>query len=163
MRIQLDVSKSRASQLQSLMASGDFKSYSELVNNAVTLVAWAVKHVQNGEVIVAFDERRNKMKELSMPFLQHVADEYVSKDEQSEDEESIDPEEALSQAQLEQQRLSAELAKSQADLARSQAEVNSLVVDLMAAKSQAAATGNAVTGKEQTKPLTRAAGGYSGY
>jgi hypothetical protein len=74
MRIQLDVSKQSAQQIKSLMYRADFKTHSDLFNNAVTVVEWAIRQVESGSVIAAVDTDRDRMRELSMPFLKHVAE-----------------------------------------------------------------------------------------
>lgn len=74
MRIQLDVSKQNAQQIKSLMCRADFRTHSDLFNNAVTLVEWAIRQVERGSVIAAVDTDHDRMRELSMPFLKHVAD-----------------------------------------------------------------------------------------
>lgn len=108
MRIQLDVSVARLKQIKDLIRIADFKNYPDMLNNAVSLMGWAIRHVQEGRVIVAFDERRNAMKELSMPFLEHIARSRES--EKPNDEEYADPEELLDEAHKREIELAAALA-----------------------------------------------------
>ena len=74
MRIQLDVSKENAKELQGLMIRAAFRTHSELFNNCVTFVEWAVRQVEQGSTIVAMDADRERVREISMPFLKHVSD-----------------------------------------------------------------------------------------
>jgi hypothetical protein len=55
------------------MEKADFKTYSELFNNALALLQWSMQQIEGGYVIVSLDPETEKQKELSMPFLQHVA------------------------------------------------------------------------------------------
>ncbi|MBV8811797.1 MAG: hypothetical protein JO033_24265 [Acidobacteriaceae bacterium] len=73
MRIQLEVSEDKRKQIRRLMEEADFKTYSELFNNALTLLQWSMRQIEDGNVIVSLNPETEKQKELSMPFLQHVA------------------------------------------------------------------------------------------
>jgi Arc/MetJ-type ribon-helix-helix transcriptional regulator len=73
MRIQLEISENRHRQLRHLMEKADFKTYSELFNNAVTLLQWSIQQIEEGCSIVSLRQDSDKQKELSMPFLQQVA------------------------------------------------------------------------------------------
>jgi hypothetical protein len=55
------------------MEKADFKTYSELFSNALTLLQWSMQQIEGGYVIVSLDPETEKQKELSMPFLQHIA------------------------------------------------------------------------------------------
>jgi hypothetical protein len=72
MRIQLEISESKREQIKMLMEKADFKTYSELFNNAVTLLQWSIQQLENGCSILSVDRNSGKEKELVMPVLQHV-------------------------------------------------------------------------------------------
>lgn len=73
MRIQLEISENKRIQIKTLMEKTDFKTYSELFNNAVTLLQWSVQQLEEGRSILSVNQDSGKEKELLMPFLQHVA------------------------------------------------------------------------------------------
>lgn len=72
MRIQLEISESKRKQLKAMMEKADFKTYSELFNNAVTLLQWSIRQSEEGRSILSVDQVSGKEKELVMPFLQHL-------------------------------------------------------------------------------------------
>ena len=72
MRIQLEISDNKHKQIKTLMEKADFKTYSELFNNAVTLLQWSIQQIEAGRSILSVDQDGGKEKELLMPFLQHV-------------------------------------------------------------------------------------------
>jgi hypothetical protein len=71
MRIQLEISETKQQQLKVLMEKADLKTYSDLFNNAVTLLQWAVRQIEAGRTILSVDQESGKERELLMPFL-HV-------------------------------------------------------------------------------------------
>jgi Arc/MetJ-type ribon-helix-helix transcriptional regulator len=73
MRIQLEISESRREQIRELMEKADFKTYSDLFNNAITLLQWSVRQIEDGCLIVSLNPETERQKELAMPFLQHIA------------------------------------------------------------------------------------------
>jgi hypothetical protein len=72
MRIQLEISENKRKQIQTLMEKADLKTYSELFNNAVTLLQWSIQQIEHGRSILSVDQDSGKERELLMPFLQHV-------------------------------------------------------------------------------------------
>ena len=73
MRIQLEFTEDKVTDLKALMAKGDIRTYHEMINNALTLAEWAIKETEQRRIIVSLDERSGRMKEIVMPFLQSVA------------------------------------------------------------------------------------------
>jgi hypothetical protein len=55
------------------MEKAEFRTYSDLFNNALTLLQWSMQQIEDGYVIVSLNPDTEKQKELSMPFLQHVS------------------------------------------------------------------------------------------
>jgi hypothetical protein len=72
MRIQLEISESKRKQIKAMMEKADFKTYSELFNNAVSLLHWSIRQIEEGRSILSMDQVSGKEKELVMPFLQHL-------------------------------------------------------------------------------------------
>jgi len=72
MRIQLEISESKRKQIKAMMEKADFKTYSELFNNAVSLLQWSIQQIEEGRSILSMDQVSGKEKELVMPFLQHL-------------------------------------------------------------------------------------------
>ena len=72
MRIQLEISESKSKQIKAIMEKADFKTYSELFNNAVTLMQWSIRQIEEGRLILSVDQVSGKEKELVMPLLQHL-------------------------------------------------------------------------------------------
>jgi hypothetical protein len=73
MRVQLEFSKEKVAELKRLMERGNLKTYNDLFDNALTLMKWAIQEVEKGRGIGSFDDSEDLLKELAMPFLQHVA------------------------------------------------------------------------------------------
>jgi len=118
------------------MRVADFKNYPDLLNNAVAMVGWAVRHVQSGHVIVAFDDRKNVMKELSMPFLEHISQ--SNRDERpQEDEEFAETEELLEEARRQREDLEAQLRAAIQRAEKAEASANAPVVRTRGAGSLA--------------------------
>jgi hypothetical protein len=135
-RIQLDVSSAKLKQIRELMRVADFKNYPDLLNNAVAMVGWAVRHVQSGHVIVAFDDRKNVMKELSMPFLEHISQSNTD-ERPREDEEFAETEELLEEARRQREDLEAQLRAAIQRAEKAEASANAPVVRTRGAGSLA--------------------------
>lgn len=87
MRLQFEVSKEKLEELKSLMKKGEMKTYTELFNNGTSLVKWSIGVVEEGRLIVAYDEHYDKMRELVMPFLQNAAAKAPKRKERLEEEQ----------------------------------------------------------------------------
>lgn len=72
-RFQFEIDQDHMNELESLMKLGGLKTKKELLNNALTLLKWAVKQTGRGSTIAAIDERDGSYKELSMPLLDAIA------------------------------------------------------------------------------------------
>jgi len=72
-RVQIDLPKLRVEALDRLAAEAGLATRKDLFNNALSLLEWAVKHVRQGHLIAAVDERTDRMIELHMPFLGNLA------------------------------------------------------------------------------------------
>jgi hypothetical protein len=75
MRLNIDVTESRKRSLEELQARTGASSMKELINNALSLLQWAVDEVANGHEIAAVNEDEPAYRVLVTPLLQHVAKE----------------------------------------------------------------------------------------
>jgi hypothetical protein len=73
LRIQIDVSPQKLAELEELMTLCGIKTKKELINNALTLLQWAVKQVRNGRSVASIDENEGRFRELEMPILSAAA------------------------------------------------------------------------------------------
>ena len=73
LRMQFEVSQTKADEIRRLMREGGFETQKELFNNAVTLLRWALDHAKKGHSVSAIDRATEKEYELQMPFLAHAA------------------------------------------------------------------------------------------
>lgn len=72
-RFQWEVPAERAQQIEDLMESTGLRSKTDFVNNALTLLVWAVREVEAGRVIATVDEQGNRYREVLLPALENVA------------------------------------------------------------------------------------------
>jgi len=72
-RIQLDVSPTKLAEIEELMRDCGLTKKTDLINNALVLLKWAVGAVKNGRSIASVDETNGKYRDLEMPVLSHAA------------------------------------------------------------------------------------------
>jgi hypothetical protein len=72
-RIQFEVNEQLASILESLMADTGIRTKKDLLNNALTFFAWAIREKKAGRTIASFDEQNKTLKEVVMPSLLQIA------------------------------------------------------------------------------------------
>ena len=72
-RLQIELSPEMLHQLEDLMRTTGLATKKELVNNALTLLTWAVREVEGGSLIVSLDEKERRYKEFLLPALTHAA------------------------------------------------------------------------------------------
>jgi hypothetical protein len=73
MRIELNVSPQKLAEIEELMRECGIEKKPALINNALTLLKWAVGAVKNGRTIASVDEKNGKFRELEMPVLSQAA------------------------------------------------------------------------------------------
>lgn len=71
MRIQLELEDTGL--IDRLKHSTGVKTHKDLFNNAVTLLAWAVRQVERGRIVASVNEKTEDYRELQMPALEHAA------------------------------------------------------------------------------------------
>ncbi len=68
MRFQIEMSKDEAKEWDDLIKkTSGVKTKKDLINNALTLLEWAVNERLSGRIIAALDEEEMRYKELVMP------------------------------------------------------------------------------------------------
>lgn len=72
-RIQFELTDEQLVELEKLMTESGTKTKKDLLNNALTLLEWALNEKKNGRIIASVNEKENKYKELVMPILASVA------------------------------------------------------------------------------------------
>ena len=71
-RIQIDLPEEKARQIEDLMQESGVPTKKEFINNALTLLAWAIRETRAGRTIASVDERDHKYKEILLPALENV-------------------------------------------------------------------------------------------
>lgn len=71
--IQLELPEDKVRQLEALMEESGLKTKKEFINNALTLLEWAMREVRAGRVIASVDEREKRYKEILLPALENMA------------------------------------------------------------------------------------------
>lgn len=72
-RKELPKQASPAARMNNLMSVCGFRTQAELINNAITMLEWAVETVQRGNQVAAFNEASKSYEVVDMPVLQKVA------------------------------------------------------------------------------------------
>lgn len=73
MRLNFDFSDERVGDLKQFQAETGTESMKDLVNNALTLLEWAVKETEDGNEIAAVNAGNETYRVLVLPLLQRVA------------------------------------------------------------------------------------------
>ena len=68
-RMQFELPRDKADELDVLMSETGIGTKKELFNNALTLLKWALKETRRGNTIASIDEKHGKYRELQMPIL----------------------------------------------------------------------------------------------
>jgi hypothetical protein len=71
-RIQFEVNEDRVEDIEELKHKLDLRTKTDLMNNALALLSWAVKQKEEGRKIASIDEQENSYRELVMPSLNSV-------------------------------------------------------------------------------------------
>jgi hypothetical protein len=72
-RIQFELPEDKFRRLEELMQQSAMRTKKEFMDNAMTLLAWAIKETAAGRVIASVDEREQKYREILLPALVNVA------------------------------------------------------------------------------------------
>lgn len=71
-RFQLDIPQDKIDEIEQLMAATHTPTKKAFVNNAITLLKWAIRQRQNGYLVTSYDEERDRLRELEMPILDRI-------------------------------------------------------------------------------------------
>lgn len=71
-RLQIDATPERVAEMDRLMELCGVATRKELLNNALTLLDWAVTEFARGSAIVSVDEGTDRIRELQMPILSNA-------------------------------------------------------------------------------------------
>jgi hypothetical protein len=72
-RLQIELSTEKLRQFEELMEDTGLATKKDLVNNALTLLTWAVRETKNGRKIVSLDEHTKQYKEILLPAIENIA------------------------------------------------------------------------------------------
>lgn len=76
MRLNFEFPGERVEELKQLQSETGTENMKDLVNNAFTLLEWAVKETKDGNEIAAVNEEDETYRVLVLPLLQRVAKKY---------------------------------------------------------------------------------------
>jgi hypothetical protein len=76
MRLNFEFPEDRVQELKDLQAEAGAENMKELVNNALTILEWAIKEVKNGNEIAAVNENDQVYRVLVTPLLERAAKKY---------------------------------------------------------------------------------------
>lgn len=71
-RIQFDLNEDKLLEIQELMYLADVPTRKAYLDNAFTLLKWALNQAKDGKIIAALDEKGGTYRELSMPPLDNI-------------------------------------------------------------------------------------------
>jgi len=71
-KFQFEMPEVNANRLEDL-ASQAGVAKKDIINNALTILEWAIGEVQAGRIIASVDESNDRYREMVMPLLQHFA------------------------------------------------------------------------------------------
>jgi hypothetical protein len=66
-RIQIEVADEKLSQFEKLMERCSIRTKKDLINNALTLLEWAVGERERGNIIASVNEAEDRYKEVCLP------------------------------------------------------------------------------------------------
>ena len=76
MRLNFEFPEDRVQELKDLQAAAGAENMKELVNNALTILEWAIKEVKNGNETAAVNENDQVYRVLITPLLERAAKKY---------------------------------------------------------------------------------------
>jgi hypothetical protein len=76
MRLNLEFPEERIEELKQLQTETGTESMKDFVNNAFTILEWAVKETEDGNEIAAVNDGHETYRVLVIPLLQRVAKKY---------------------------------------------------------------------------------------
>ena len=71
-RIQIELSEEQLHHYEKLMKKCGMRTKKDLINNALTLLEWAINARENGSVIAAIDEEDGRYAEVLLPIFSNI-------------------------------------------------------------------------------------------
>lgn len=71
-KVQFELPDERVKRIEDLMRESGISTKKDFINNALTLLEWAIQETKAGMMIASVDEKNEKYKELVMPVLSAV-------------------------------------------------------------------------------------------
>jgi len=71
-KITFELPEEKLRELEALMSECGVRTKKDLLNNALTLLEWAINEKKTGSAIASIDEKEKKYKEITMPIFSHV-------------------------------------------------------------------------------------------
>lgn len=68
-RFQMEISQEGLNDIEALVEKSGLSSKREFMNNAITLLKWAIRESEKGHKIFSYDEQKSLYRELQMPVL----------------------------------------------------------------------------------------------
>ena len=78
-RLQVDMSKDRLESIDKLVNIAGMATRKELLDNALTLIAWAIRETRSGNVIASLNRSDGSYREVAMPCLHVDLENEISK------------------------------------------------------------------------------------
>jgi len=72
-RMQFELTEDQNRGLEALKDKIKVRTKKDLINNALTLLEWAIQEREKGRIIASVDEQNDRYKELVMPILSAAA------------------------------------------------------------------------------------------
>jgi hypothetical protein len=73
MRVQFEITAEQSKKIEELMKKTGTTTKKDLLNDALSMLQWAVRQVSNGRVVGSIDEKDNSYRELNTPTLEHAS------------------------------------------------------------------------------------------
>jgi hypothetical protein len=84
-RFQFELPAARAKEIEELMRECGVETKKDFINNALSLLKWAIRETKRGNSIASVDEKNGKYREINMPILSAVAPPEEDGEETEED------------------------------------------------------------------------------
>lgn len=72
-RVQFELTEEKVRELEALMEESGVKTKKDFINNALTLLEWAIEEKKAGRMIASVDKNEESYREVLMPLLSNMA------------------------------------------------------------------------------------------
>jgi hypothetical protein len=73
-RVTIELAPEKQQEIEDLLSECGFSDKKDLINNAITMLGWAVKSLKSGCKVGTIDEENRQYTELQMPFMLRLRD-----------------------------------------------------------------------------------------